>query len=80
MFKDVKAYHAVRMSLWEATGDNGPLDLDSFYTNQEMGAGLFTHQVVDQNNLGGIRGDSPANIYESISCSEENIGHGPICS
>ena len=29
-----------------------------------MGNGLFKHTNSDQNNLGGIRGDSPANVLK----------------
>eukprot|EP00960_Hanusia_phi_P007010 199883-Hanusia_phi.AAC.2 len=33
----------------------------SFYVNEHQGDGLFTHKTVTENNLGGIRGDDPAN-------------------
>jgi len=51
-----------KTQLLMADGDNGPLDLNTFYTTESQGTGLFTHTATDDNNLGGIRGDNPANI------------------
>ncbi|EKX42008.1 hypothetical protein GUITHDRAFT_111862 [Guillardia theta CCMP2712] len=55
----------------DATGSNGPLTLNdrtsSFYVNEHQGDGLFTHKTVTENNLGGIRGDDPANILPTYS-------------
>ena len=35
-----------------------------FYTKEQMGNGLFKYTATNQNNLGGICGDSPANVLE----------------
>mmetsp|Transcript_4379 Transcript_4379/g.6452 ORF Transcript_4379/g.6452 Transcript_4379/m.6452 type:complete len:101 (+) Transcript_4379:174-476(+) len=57
----------VKTQLVLADGSNGPLAVNSFYSEEQQGAGLFTHMTTDDNNLGGIRGDGPANILPVYS-------------